>query len=162
MNNDPSETTSKTSQGRFEGGFIRILRAVSIIALIAGAIGSLGFMFREGQQTPRLLLVLFTIWILSPFAALFWAITLSKRWSLLTRATLYFVTLIVALGSLAIYGELVDIRPSGSATAFLFVIVPSASVIFIAIVVPIAMFISSRLSRRSDSASSIVGINEKD
>ena len=78
-NNDPSEITSKTSQGGTEGGFLRGLGAASVIALVLGAIGSLVFMLRAGQQTPRFLLILFTIWVLSPFVALLWANMLSKR-----------------------------------------------------------------------------------
>jgi len=153
MNNSGfGETTSRTSQQKSEGGFIGILRVVSIIALITGATGSLVFMFRAGQQTPRFLLVLFTIWVLTPFIALFWATMVSKRWSVLTRGMLYCVTLIVALGSLAIYSELIDVKPAGSANAFLFVAVPPASMLFIAMVVPIAAFISGRLSSRSNGA----------
>ena len=148
--NSPSETTSKQNQGVPEGRFIGTLRAVVFIALVVGAIGSLVFMFRAGQNTPRLLLILFIFWVLAPFAALLWATMISKRWSVLTRGTLYCVTLIVALGSLAIYGELIDVKPVGSANAFLFVAVPPASVIFTGIVVPITEFISNRPSRRSD------------
>jgi len=151
-NNIPSEISSKPSQESRESGFLRLLRAVALIALIVGAIGALGFMFRAGQHTPRLLLILFTIWVLSPFVVLLWANTLSKRWPALTRVTLYCVTLIVALGSLAIYGELIDLRPPGSANAFLFVAVPPVSLLFITIVVLMAALLSGRLSRRGDGS----------
>jgi hypothetical protein len=123
------------------------MRVVALVALVAGAAGSLIFMFREGQQTPRFLLVLFTFWVLAPFAGLFWAHTVSKRWSVFTRTTLYCVILIVTLGSLAVYGQWIHIRPAGSANAFLFVAVPPVSLVFIAIVVPMAAFLSRRLSR---------------
>ena len=149
-NNGPGEIASKTSQGRTEGGFLDLLRVVALIALVVGAIGSLVFMFRAGQHTPRLLLILFTIWVLSPFVALLWANTVSKRWSILTRVTLYCVTFIVALGSLAVYDELINLRPAGSANAFLFVAVPPVSLLFIAIIVPIAALLSGRLSRRDN------------
>jgi hypothetical protein len=144
--NDPGEMTSRANRGTLAGGFLGILRAVALIATVAGAVGSLGLMLRAGQRTPRFLLVLFIIWVLSPFAALLWANMVSKRWSVVTRATLYFVTLVVALASLAIYSELVVVRPPGSANAFLFVIVPPASWVFMAIVVPMAALISGRLS----------------
>ena len=147
-NNDPSEITSKTSQGRPESGFLSLLRAAALIALVVGATGSLVFMFRAGQHTPRLLLILFTIWVLSPFVALLWANTVSKRWSVLTRGMVYCVTLIVTLGSLAIYGEWINARPAGSANAFLFVIVPPVSLLLSAIVVPMAALLSGKLSRR--------------
>ena len=144
--NSPSEMTTKTNTG----GFLGLLRIAAVLILVVGFTGSLVFMFRAGQHTPRLLLILFTIWVLAPFVALFWANTVSKRWSAVTRATLHCVMLIVSLGSLAIYGEWIDVRPAGSANAFLFVIVPPVSLIFIAIVVPITAFISGRLSRPDD------------
>ncbi len=132
------------------GGFLGRLRAVARIAVVAGAVGSLGLMLRAGRSTPRLLLVLFVIWVLSPFAALAWANMVSQRWSAVTRATLYCVTLVITLSSLAIYGDLVS-PPAGSPGAFRFVAVPPASWLLAMIVVPIAALVSRRLSRRGTS-----------
>ena len=145
---DPSETTSNAGQGSSEGRLIYILRGVSIIALVVGATGSLIFMFRAGQQTPGLLLVLFTLWVLAPFAALFWATIVSKRWSVATRWTLYCMTLIISPSSLVVYSEWLDLKPAGSANAFLWVIVPPISLVFSTIVVLITALISRGLSRR--------------
>ena len=139
--------TSIVSQGRPEGGFLGRLRAAALIALLAGAVGSTGLMLRAGQRTPRLLLIVFVIWVLSPFMALAWANKLSERWSVATRATLYCVMLVVTLGSLATYGELVA-RPPESANAFWFVLVPPVSWLLTAMVVPIAALIS-RTTRRA-------------
>jgi len=146
INDHPSETTA-ASAGKPESSFLRLLRPAAFIAVIIGAGGSVGLMFREGQHSPRLLLVFFTIWVLSPFAILLWANLVSKRWSVTTRATTYGVTLAVALGSLAVYSRLIDLKPAGSANAFLFVIVPPVSWVFITVVISIAALISSRLSR---------------
>lgn len=66
----------------------------------------------------------------------------SKHWSLVIRVTLYCVTLIVALVSLAVYSGLVVVKPAGSANAFLFVVVPLVSWIFIMVVVGLATLIS--------------------
>ena len=132
-------------------GFLGLLRAVAPIAVVAGAVGSLGLMLRAGRNTPRLLLVVFVIWVLSPFVALAWATMVAKRWSVPTRAALYCVTLVLTLGSLAFYGELVK-RPAGSANAFVFVAVPPASWLLMAIVVPFAALIPGRRSRRRDGA----------
>jgi len=135
----PSEGASRT---------LGVLRAVALIAVVAGAVGSVGLMLHAGKRTPRLLLVLFTIWVLSPFVALAWANVVSKRWSVLTRATLYGVTLVLTLGSLAIYGDVVVVAPPGAPNAFVFVVVAPGSWVLMTVVVAIAALVSGRLSRR--------------
>jgi hypothetical protein len=134
--------------GRPDGGSLGVLRAVALIAVVVGAVGSLGLMLRAGQRSPRLLLVLFTFWVLSPFVALAWANVVSKRWSVLTRATLYGVTLVITLGSLAIYGDVVKVAPRGSPNAFVFVVVAPGSWVLMTVVVSIAALVSGRRSRR--------------
>jgi len=145
---DSSEMATEISPAKPESRYLRLLHRVTLVAVAVGAIGSVSFVLRAGQRTPRLLLVLFIIWVLSPFAVLFWANMVSKRWSVVTQVTLYCVTLIVTLGSLATYGELIDLKPAKSANAFLFVIVPPISWMFMVIVIPMAAFISNRLSRQ--------------
>ena len=149
--NGPGEMTPKVSRGGPEGGFLGRLRAAALIAVLAGAVGSVGLMFRSGQHSPRLLLALFFFWVLAPFVALVLAHVVSKRWSVLTRATLYSVMLVVTLGSLAIYGY--DAwRPRKAQAAFWYVLVPPLSWLLIAVVVPIAALISRRMSRRGTDA----------
>lgn len=143
----PHKMTSLASPGKRERGYLDLLRIVAQFAVVAGAVGSLGFMLRAGRRTPRFLLVLFVIWVLSPFAALAWANIASRRWSILPRATVYCVTLVLTLGSLAIYGGLV-VPPAGSPAAVVFVLVPPVSWVLLATVVPIAALISLRLSQR--------------
>jgi hypothetical protein len=64
--------------------------------------------------------------------------------------TLYSITLVLTLGSLAIY--VYDAwRPPKAQAAFVFVVIPLASWLLIAIVATAAFF-SARLSRRSDNA----------
>jgi hypothetical protein len=147
----PGEITSIASRGRPDGGFLGLLRAVARIAVVAGAVGSVGLTLRAGRSTPRFLLVLFVIWVLSPFVALAWANTVSKPWPVLTRATLDCVTLVVTLGSLAIYGSVV-LPPAGSPRAFVFVVVPPGSWLLVALSVPIAALVSRRLSHRGAGA----------
>jgi hypothetical protein len=140
---------AKASQGRPGpmGGSLALLRAVALTAVVAGALGSVGLMLWVGHRNPsRVLLALFVIWDLSPFIALALADMVSQRWSVLTRATLYGVMLILALGSLAFYGDVVW-RPRPQ-PAFLFLVVPLGSWLLMTIVVPMAALISGRLSRR--------------
>ena len=146
--NGSGEIASATSGGKPDGGFLGLMRVAALVAVVAGAAGSVGLMFRASQHPPRILQFLFTIWVLAPFVALLWANLASRRWPVVIRATLYCTTLIVTLSSLAVYGELVVVRPPGSPNAILFVAVPPASWVFMTIVVSLAALISGRLSRR--------------
>jgi len=127
-------------------GFLGILRTVALIAVAIGAVGAVSLTIRAGSSSPWLLQVLFVIWVLLPFVALAWTTLVSRHWAALTRATLYGVTLFIALGSLAIYGGVIP-PPVGSAHAFVFVVVPAASWLLMAIFVPLAALISRRRSR---------------
>ena len=131
-------------------GWVLALRAVSMIALMAGAAGSVGFMLRVGHHNnSQILLLLFGIWVLSPFTALVLADVFWKPGSVPTHATLYGVMLVVTLGSLAIYGY-VALGPPRAKPASLFLVVPLVSWLFIAATVPVAAFLSRRLSRQGD------------
>jgi hypothetical protein len=129
------------------GRLLGRLRAVALVAAMLGAVGSVALTLRAGRSTPRLLLAVFVLWVLAPFVALAWATVVSPRWAGVTRATLYCLTLVLTLGSLAIYGELVK-RPAGSANAFMFVVTPPVAWVLIAIAVPLAALVSRRQSSR--------------
>ena len=140
--------TSKESQGKTKAEFFSVLRSAALIALLVGAVGSVGLMLHAGQRSDsRLLLGLFTIWVLSPFVTLLVADIVSKGWSVITRATLYSVMLVLTFGSLAIYADVALGSPRAK-TASVFVVVPPVSWLLIATVVSIAELISRRLSRR--------------
>jgi len=131
---------------------LSVLRTAALIALPAGAAGSIGFMLRAGRRNPsRVLLILFGIWVLSPFVALVFATIVSKDWSVLTRTTLHGVMLILTVSSLAIYGD-VALGPPRAKTAFAFVVVPPVSWLLIAITISIAALISRRRSARSSDS----------
>jgi hypothetical protein len=145
--NGLSETTAKANGRGRDGGFFRLLHAVALIAVAAGAVGSVGLMLWVGHRNPsRVLLGLFVIWDLSPFVAFLLADMVSKRWSVITRATLHIVMLVIALSSLALYADVVwGPRPQ---PAFMFLVVPFGSWLLMTIAIPIAALISGRRSRR--------------
>ena len=128
------------------GGHSGLVRLLALIVVAAGAAGSIYLMIHASQHPQPLLVALFVIWVLSPFLVLAWAILVSKRWPGVIRVALYGVTFVITLGSLAIYGNLV-MPPAGSPRAFVFVAVPPASCLLMAIVVSIAALISRTLSR---------------
>jgi len=120
------------------------LRTVAMIAAAAGAVGSVALTLYVGRHNPsRILLSLFVIWVLSPFVALVCASAVSKRWPVLTQATLYSVMLVLTLGSLAIYGY-VAFGPARATPAFAFLVVPLVSWLLIAVALPVSAFLSRK------------------
>ena len=127
------------------------LRAVALIALVVGAVGSIGLMLRAGRTAPPLLIALIAIWVLSPFVALTVANVASRHWSVPMRTTLYAVMLMVSLGALAVYGA-DAVWPRTSQPAFVFVAVPPVSWLLMTLAVTTGAVISRRLSRHSQGA----------
>ena len=114
-----------------------LLRKAALLAVPAGALGSIGFTLWVGHRNDsRLLLMLFTVWVFSPFLALGWACVAAKRWAASGRAALHGVILVLALGSLVIYGESA-LGPPRAKPAFIFLVVPLVSWLLIAVVVPL-------------------------
>ena len=126
------------------------LRTAALVALLIGAAVSVVLLLQSGRRNASILLVVvgLTIWVLSPFVILRWANLVSKRWSSGTQTTLACLALLVTLGSLAIYGNLITLRPSGTANAFRFVIVAPVSWLLIALVVVLAARVLRRGRRR--------------
>ena len=68
---------------------------------MVGATGSIGLMLHVGRRNPsRVLLVLFAMWVLSPFVGLALAASGSQRWLVAARERVHVVMVIVALASL--------------------------------------------------------------
>lgn len=109
--------------------------------------GSLGLTLHAGNRgQSSVLMLLFVLWVLSPFVGLAMADRASTRWTTNTRATLYVVTVIVAVGSLALYGGIVPM-PRGAKTAAVFLLAPLGSWLLM-IVIAVAAFVSSRRTFR--------------
>jgi hypothetical protein len=139
--------TSGVNLERPAGKLVGLLRGAALIAVLAGAAGSVALMLRAGHRNPsRLLIVLFALWVLSPFMALLLANVVSKSWSVLTRVTLYVMMLVVPLGSFAIYGALA-FGLLRAKIGFVFLVVPAASWLLIGVVIPLAAMMSGRASK---------------
>ena len=144
--------TSNVSRGMPEAGWLRVLRGAALIAVLAGAAGSVGLMLRAGRrQDSRVLILLFGIWVVSPFLAAVWANVISKRWPVVARAALYGMMLVITLGSLAIYGDVAFGHPRVK-TGFIFLVVPFASWLLLAVAVALAAVVSGGLAHRGKPA----------
>lgn len=141
--------SAKVSRMMRDAGLITVLRKVAVMSALAGAAGSLTLMLHAGRrQQSRVLVLLFAIWVVSPFTAALIADSVSKRWHVRTRATLYISMIAVTLGSLAIYGG-VAFEYVKAKAGFVFLVVPFGSWLLIAVAVATAAIISARRSSRS-------------
>jgi hypothetical protein len=135
-----------TTRARGDGGF---LRAAALAAAALGATGSVALMLRAGHGNPsRVLILMFVVWVLSPFALFVAADAAGKRWSAPARTALRAATIVVALVSLAVYGDVV-LGPPRPKIARFFLVLPPASVLFAAAVVGAARFLSKSPGKRA-------------
>lgn len=92
-------------------------------AASAGAAGSVSLMLYVGRRNASpLLLVIFTVWVIAPFLAMLFADLVWKRGG----AMLHGLMLVLAVGSLAMYGW-AAFGPPVAKPAGVFLIVPAAS-----------------------------------
>ena len=134
--NDP-EMAPATARRRSDDGRTGPLRRAALLATVAGAIGSVALTLYAGrQQESRVLMTMFAIWVVSPFGALALANVRSARWSAATRAALHWVMVVVAVGSLVIYGA--NVLQTPRPRAFLFLVVPLTSWLLAAVAVSMA------------------------
>ena len=115
------------------------LRAAGLVATVAGAVGSVGLTLWVGHS-GAILMVLFLGWVLLPFVGLQVADWMSRRWSPITRKTLYIVMLVIPVASVALYAD-VAVRPRAQ-PAFMFLVVPLCSWVLMVIAIGIAAFVS--------------------
>jgi hypothetical protein len=76
----------------------------TVIVTAVGAVLSLAMLLNAGRHgTPLLVLILMAVWVLSPFLFLFVATAMSAQWPAQAARVLRRVTVVVSLGSVALY-----------------------------------------------------------
>ena len=124
-----------------------ILSVASLIAAAIGAGGSLALMSIAGRhQRSPVLILLFAVWVLSPYAALVFARAISTYWGV-SDTGLFSLALAITLGCLSIYAS-VALGYIKAKAGFIFLMVPQASWIAIAITFVAASLTSSGPARR--------------
>jgi hypothetical protein len=119
------------------------LRLTALVALVIGAVGAIGLWISAAKHPPPLLIVLFVIWVLSPFVILGIGHVMAKRWALSTQSALYWVTLLVTIVSIGIYADdAVSHRTAHHAAVY--VVVPPASWIVSAVATGLGAWIAKR------------------
>jgi hypothetical protein len=119
------------------------LRFAAMAALSIGAAGTLALMLRAGgRNRPLVLVPLFAVWDLSPYALLLAGDRYANTWRAPVRIALYSVSIAVTIGSVAYY--IADVVwPRTSQAAFPYVVAPPVACLVIAVVMT-AAFVSSR------------------
>jgi hypothetical protein len=111
------------------------LYGIAIIESVTTGLIAAGLTIYVGG-TP-LLLVIFVLWVLSPFAGLAFAAIRSKTWKPRGQMILYGLIMLLSLASLVVYG-INAVSQLGDKPAFIFLVVPLVSWVLIAVVVPLA------------------------
>lgn len=125
---------------------MRQLRTAALVAVLAGAVGAIGLWIYAARHPPPLIIALFVVWVLSPFAILGIGHVVAKRWSPGTQKALYWVTLFIVLANLVIYGD--DAVAHRTAhPAFVYVAVPPASWLVTIAAVTIGALMAKRTKR---------------
>lgn len=101
------------------------------VAMIIGAIESETMLLNAGKSPSSLLVVLFSVWVLAPFAALAIAEVASSRWRPATQLALHALIIVIIAISLALYSRYIPM-PAGSPNAFVFVATPPATLLALA------------------------------
>jgi hypothetical protein len=118
---------------------------MALLMVLIGAVVSLDLMFNAGRnQKSVLLMILFTIWVVSPFIALMAAQLYFKRWLSRIHIILYWVMVFLSILSVISYAGVFNLP--GTKTAFMFLVVP----FFSWLVIGIVFLIAKRRSRKGD------------
>ena len=117
-----------------------ILRTTAFTVALVASIVSVGLMLRACRfNDSGVALALIAIWILSPMMALVLAEVVAKRRLIFGRATVHCLMLVVAFGSVIIYG--IDVLvPLSPRRGFPYALVPAVSWLLSAIVLVSAAF----------------------
>jgi hypothetical protein len=106
------------------------LRRAGWMAIVLGATGSVGLTMYVGHS-GFILMAMFFLWVLSPFAALGCIDLVSRGWAVRLQAKTRSLAIVLAPISLAVYGR-IAFGPRHAQPAFAFLVVPLASWILLA------------------------------
>jgi hypothetical protein len=121
----------------------KTLQIIAMVATWLGALLALYFMYSTAHnQKSMLLIALFTVWVLSPFAGIFMATKAPERWIRPVRTPLYWTMIILAIGAVMVYSG--TIKVPHTKPAFIFLVAPFVSWLLI-----IAVFLIAK-SRKSN------------
>jgi hypothetical protein len=94
----------------------------AFIILLIGAVGSLFYMFKTGNKNSSILLmVIFFVWVVSPFMGLYIAWRMANKISSFARTLIFYFLLFLTAFSLILYSSIIAIPKTRPAFPFLLV-----------------------------------------
>lgn len=111
------------------------LRKVSLISIAVASTGAFGLTMYVGRNNPSLaLMMMFMMWVLSPFVAALIVDTKWEQWTGVRRESLYALMILISVVSLVVF-SFVAFGPPMAKPAAPFLLVPAAEWILVAAVV---------------------------
>ena len=125
---------------------MKVSQRTAIIGLAIGGAASLALTLYAGRhQRSVILILLFALWVVSPFLGILCAHLISDRWLRFARIMLYALTLCVVSICPGIYAA-VAFGYTTLKMGFVFLVVPFACWVLLGLVVGQALFLSHRSS----------------
>jgi hypothetical protein len=120
-----------------------LLRTITIIVVVIGDIISTGFTLHAGHNNRSVFLViLFLGWVSSSFIGLLIACLLSRRWPAGIRKILYILMILIVICSVVGYSGILS--SAGMKPAFVFLVIPLITWVFIAILIRVAISLARK------------------
>jgi hypothetical protein len=124
------------------------LRPLAMSICVVAAIVSLACMYRVGHGNRSvILMLLFTVWVASPFVGLLIGALKSGTWPARSRSVLHGIMLIVSLLAILVY-NIVAFGPPRPQPAFAFLMVPLGSWCLVVVVIVINWCMGGARSQR--------------
>jgi hypothetical protein len=126
--NNPGDVMTETTNNIDK---LRLFRTFALGVLTAGALSSIYITMQAGQNNgSALLVILFVLWVLSPFVILLVADSVSKHWSERTRFSFYILMILLTIVSVILYSG--NFEFPGFKPAFIFLMTPLVTWLFLA------------------------------
>ena len=110
----------------------KVLRIAGYVVPMAGTAGSLFYIFESSRNQKSIVLIsLFVLWVSSPFIGLAVINFASRTWPVIKQSILAGLIILISVVSIVFYSRLIllpNVRP-----AFVFLVVPFASWVIIAV-----------------------------
>ena len=117
--------------------------AAAALVVIAGIMSLALQLYQARTNEHYYMTVLFALWVSSPFVAMIWLWKYSDKWITQSRLVAFLDMILISMLSMAVYINNL-LNPRMAQPAFVFVVVPAISWIFIGVMVLVAVYLTRK------------------